>query len=225
MRRSARSPVVGSMSTLHRRQFLGAGLGTLLAACTRSAVGSPRDAIAATPQIDDGDAAPPPIATAGCEPTADNIEGPFYKPGAPSRAVLAGDREAGERLVLAGRVATTACAVLAGATLDLWHADARGAYDNDGWGHRGTLTSDAQGRWQVKTIVPGRYLNGRRYRPMHIHVKLRARGYQELTTQLYFDGDEYIAGDPFVVPSLIMAHTRGSGGVRKASFDFVLAPA
>jgi protocatechuate 3,4-dioxygenase beta subunit len=214
------------MRTLHRRQFLGAGLGTLLVACTGRAAGSPRDALLPTPQVpdDDGDGPPPPIPAAGCEPTADNIEGPFYKAGAPNRATLAGDRERGERLVLAGRVASTGCAPLAGAVLDIWQADARGAYDNDGWGLRGQLTSDAQGRWQVKTIVPGRYLNGRRYRPMHIHVKLRARGYQELTTQLYFAGDEYIEGDPFVVPSLVMPTSRAKG-VRKASFDFVLAPA
>jgi protocatechuate 3,4-dioxygenase beta subunit len=212
------------MSTFDRRQFLGAGLGTLLAACTGRAAGSPRDALP-TPQVPDEDGDPAgPVPVAGCEPTADNIEGPFYKKGAPSRATLAGDGVRGERLVLAGSVASTACAPLVGAVLDIWHADARGGYDNEGWGLRGQLTSDARGRWLVKTIVPGRYLNGRRYRPMHIHVKLRARGYQELTTQLYFAGDEYIEGDPFVVPSLVMPSTRASG-VRKASFDFVLAPA
>lgn len=211
------------MSTLQRRQFLGLGIGTLLAACSRGAAGGPRDAMP-TPQIPDDDGPRPPIPVAGCEPTADNIEGPFYKPGAPSRATLAGDGVRGERLVIVGRVASTACAPLAGAVLDIWQADARGAYDNDGWGLRGQLTSDAHGRWQVRSIVPGRYLNGRRYRPMHVHVKLRAKGYQELTTQLYFAGDEYIAGDPFVVPSLVMATTTASG-VRRAAFDFVLAPA
>ena len=207
--------------TLHRRQFLGAGLGTLLAACTGRAAGSPRDALPPTPQVPDDDAPLP--AAPGCVPTADNIEGPFYKPGAPGRATLAGPDAKGERLILAGRVASTACIPLAGAVLDLWQADARGGYDNEGWGLRGTLTSDAQGRWQVKTIVPGRYLNGRRYRPMHVHVKLRARGYQELTTQLYFAGDAYLEGDPFVVPSLVMAHRR-DGGARQARFDFVLPP-
>jgi protocatechuate 3,4-dioxygenase beta subunit len=56
---------------------------------------------------------------------------------------------------------------------------------------------------------------------MHVHVKLRAAGHRELTTQLYFAGDEYIEGDPFVVPSLVMAH-RKAGGARRAAFDFVL---
>jgi protocatechuate 3,4-dioxygenase beta subunit len=175
-----------------------------------------------TPAVDDGDDDAPPPAV--CAATADNIEGPFWKPGAPHRAELATSRDAGERLVLAGAVRTTGCAPLAGAELDLWHADARGDYDNDGFRFRGTLVTGADGRWLVSTIVPGRYLNGRRYRPAHVHAKLRAPGHKDLTTQLYFAGDPYNDGDPFIVPSLIMTH-RVEGGARRAGFDFVLEPA
>ena len=100
----------------------------------------------------------------------------------------------------------------------------RGEYDNDGYRFRGALTTDAQGRWELRTIVPGRYLNGDRYRPAHVHVKLRAAGYRALTTQLYFAGDPYNDGDPFIVPSLIMQHAR-EASVRRAAFDFVLATA
>jgi protocatechuate 3,4-dioxygenase beta subunit len=200
--------------SISRRSFLGQGLGTLLlAACSRDVLARP------TPQVDDGDGDGPPAA---CVATADNIEGPFYKSGAPSRAVLVRDRDPGERLVLAGTVRDTRCRPLANAVLDVWHADARGGYDNTGWGMRGTLVTDARGRWSLRTIVPGRYLNGRRYRPSHIHVKLRARGHAELTTQLYLAGDPYLKGDPFVVPSLIMPHRR-DGSARRAAFDFVLA--
>lgn len=199
----------------NRREFLGYGIGSfLIAAC-----GSPGESLAApTPQIPDDDG--PSI----CEITADNIEGPFYKAGAPHRAVLASEKEDGERLVLGGTVRTQRCEPLANATLDVWHADARGGYDNDGWGHRGRMTTDKLGRWQLKSIVPGRYLNGRRYRPTHIHVKLRAAGHRELTTQLYFEGDPYNEGDDFIVSSLIMKHAK-KGGTRRASFDFVLATA
>lgn len=197
-----------------RRDFLSYGL--LFAACSRRASSAPRDALAPTPAIPDDDA------PSACAVTAANIEGPFYKPGAPSRAVLATPRDPGEPLVLAGAVRSTSCAPIAGALLDVWHADARGGYDNDGWGLRGTLTTDAHGRWQVRTIVPGRYLNGRRYRPTHVHVKLRAPGHRTLTTQLYFEGDPYNASDDFIVPSLIMAH-RKDGDARRAAFDFVLA--
>jgi protocatechuate 3,4-dioxygenase beta subunit len=214
------------MSSISRRSFLGHGLGfgsLLLAACnSRSSLAAPRDALAPTPHIADDDG-PLPLAPApGCTVTADNIEGPFYKPGAPSRATLVGDTDRGERLTLTGTVRTTSCQPLANAVLDIWHADARGGYDNDGWGLRGTLVTDKHGRWALRTIIPGRYLNGRRYRPSHIHVKLRARGHRELTTQLYFAGDPYLEGDDFVVPSLIMPHER-DGSARRAAFDFVLA--
>ena len=234
--------------SLSRRQVLG-GLGLLLlAGCPRprraAGAADARPLLAPTPAVDDGDDDVPPAAV--CAATADNIEGPFWKAGAPHRADLATDRDAGvaaqersdaghwyggsgfavagERLVLTGVVRTTGCAPLAGAELDLWHADARGAYDNDGFRFRGKLVTGADGRWLVSTIVPGRYLNGRRYRPAHVHAKLRAPGHRDLTTQLYFAGDPYNDGDPFIVPSLIMAH-QVERGARRAGFDFVLEPA
>lgn len=198
--------------TTTRRGFLGFGIGSfVLAACGGNGYAAP------TPEIPDDDAPT-------CEPTADNIEGPFYKAGAPHRATLATARDAGERLVIAGTVLGTNCQPIADAVLDVWHADARGGYDNDGWGMRGRMKTDAKGRWQVSTIVPGRYLNGRRYRPTHVHVKLRAPGHRALTTQLYFAGDPYNDGDDFIVPSLIMQHAK-RGAVRRAAFDFVLATA
>ncbi len=215
-------------TSISRRTFFARGLGSiLLAGCSAAGAGAgPRDALPPTPHThDDDDPGPLPAAPAAiCDVTADNIEGPFYKAGAPSRAVLVGDGDPGERLVLGGTVRTTECAPVANAVLDVWQADARGGYDNDGWGLRGTLTTDALGRWQIRTIIPGRYLNGRRYRPAHIHVKLRARGLRELTTQLYFEGDPYLEGDPFVVSSLIMPHARAKSG-RRAGFDFVLPAA
>lgn len=229
MRRSHATPEpltsITSSASLSRRRFLGslgAGIGALaLPACPRGgAAAAPADALAPTPPVADDHGEPPPPA-GSCGATADNIEGPFYRAGAPHRARLADPRAAGERLAIAGTVRTMACAPIAGAVLDVWHADARGAYDNDGWGLRGQLVADAAGRWRIDTIVPGRYLNGRRYRPVHVHVKVRAPGQRELTTQLYFAGDEYIEGDPFVAPSLIMAH-RAERGVRSAAFDFVL---
>lgn len=202
---------------ISRRSFLFGAGALLIPACTRTS-------LAKTPFVpdDDGPSGPMPLDTrAACPATADNIEGPFYKAGAPSRATFVTDRDAGERLVLTGTVLGTTCKPLANAILDVWHADARGGYDNDGWGLRGTLATDAQGRFAIRTLIPGRYLNGKRFRPSHIHVKIRAKGHQELTTQLYFEGDPYIEGDPFVVSSLIMPH-RKDGNARRASFDFVV---
>lgn len=182
------------------------------------------NALPPTPHIADDDAPTTPFPaapSADCTVTADNIEGPFYKPGAPSRATFVSDSDRGERLLLAGTVRGVNCEPIGNAILDIWHADARGGYDGDGWGLRGTLATDARGRFALHTIIPGRYLNGKRFRPSHIHVKLRAKGHTELTTQLYFEGDPYIEGDPFVVSSLIMAHRR-EGQQRRAMFDFVV---
>ena len=215
--------------TSSRRDLLGLGSFLLVGCGTRA---SRRDAgattLAPTPYIADDDDPPPAPAPAKLDPescggaTASNIEGPFYKAGAPHRAMLVGDRDPGERLVIAGSVLTTACEPLAGAELDVWHADARGGYDNDGFHLRGKLVTDAKGRFELRTIVPGRYLNGDTYRPAHIHVKLRASGRRTLTTQLYFAGDPYNDSDPFIVESLIM-QTKQLGDVRRATFDFVLA--
>ena len=208
---------------MDRRNFLAAGLGSLfLAACPRGSASAPRDALAPTVAADDGDALPPMPETCAVIATAENIEGPFYKRGAPSRSVLVAPEDDGERLVIGGTVSSTHCERLSKAVIDVWQANAKGDYDLDGFRFRGRMTSDAKGRWQVSTIVPGRYLNGRRYRPAHVHVKVSAPGFETLTTQLYFEGDPYNEGDPFIDPSLIMT-TSVENKVRRAMFDFVLA--
>lgn len=181
---------------LSRRHFLGASALTLLgSACAR-----------AQPRV--------------CAPTAANIEGPFYRPGAPHRARLAGDGELGTPLLITGVVRDRACRPIAGTVLDLWQADSAGDYDLQGSRLRGRLSTDAEGRFAVRSIVPGRYLNGDTFRPAHVHVKLRAPGHAPLTTQLYFPGDPYNDQDPFIARSLIMS-TRETAGVLAAEYDFV----
>jgi protocatechuate 3,4-dioxygenase beta subunit len=198
------------------RNGLGLGLGGLLVACG----GSSR---APTVAVHDADDHVDPPETCG-DVTAANIEGPYFKAGAPDKAVLADDREPGQRLSLSGLVTSTSCAALADVVLEIWHADAAGGYDNDGYHLRGKLRTSTDGRYSVETIIPGRYLNGSRYRPAHVHVKLHAPGHRELTTQLYFEGDPYNDGDPFIDSSLIMPLDT-SGGLTRCRFDFVLGPA
>ncbi|HUQ02847.1 MAG TPA: hypothetical protein VM261_10150 [Kofleriaceae bacterium] len=162
-----------------------------------------------------------------CEPTADNIEGPFWKPGSPFRAQLSDAKTRGIYMSIGGQVFGGDCRPLAGATLDVWHADGAGEYDNTGWRLRGRLTSDQDGRWHVDSVVPGNYLNGSRFRPRHVHFKLVAPGHRELTTQLYFPGDPYNDGDAWFVASLMLAQvgpSRDSPGFW-GRFDFVLEPA
>jgi protocatechuate 3,4-dioxygenase beta subunit len=165
--------------------------------------------------------------TPSCEETADDIEGPYYKPGAPTlvpddegRATLSPE-EPGERIILQGRVLGADCAPLADAELDLWHADAEGTYDLVGFVLRGRVRTAKDGRFAIVTVLPGRYLNGATYRPRHLHLKIRAAGHAELTTQLYFPGDPFNDSDAFFDERLLVADET-LGGERFVRFDFVL---
>lgn len=156
-----------------------------------------------------------------CPPRTDpNIEGPFYRPGAPLRDVLA---EPGG-LRLTGTVRDTACRPMRDAVLEIWHADTNGEYDLQGDRLRGMLRTDENGRWSLRTGHPGHYRVGGTYRPAHIHVKVHANDRPPLTTQLYFRGDPYNDADPWFRQSLLI-HTPPSGCSRRqpaSSFHFVV---
>lgn len=211
---------------LSRRNLLLASAG-LLVGCQRGSSSGPpvtRTAYAARPPAPSAltaRPAPGPTPPPSCALTAANIEGPFYKAGAPERARLV-QRQQGAPLIVEGVVRDADCKPIPGAWLDVWHADHEGAYDNDGFGLRGRLRADRGGRYRLETIVPGHYLNGPQYRPAHIHVKLFASGFSPLTTQLYFPDDPYNEGDPFIVESLVMAVDQGRRG-QEGHFDFSLA--
>jgi catechol 1,2-dioxygenase len=169
-------------------------------------------------------------AASTCAPTEANIEGPYYRAGAPQRNDLRPYGAEGIPLEISGCVRSLDCrSMLGGAVLDVWHADARGRYDNDGhlrdapFLYRGLVAADDRGEFRIRTIVPGRYLNGRTYRPAHVHVKITAPGHVPLTTQLYFPGDPFNADDPFIRPSLVMDLATEHGSQR-GRYEFVLSP-
>lgn len=131
-----------------------------------------------------------------CDPTTADISGPFFLEGAPETNSLIAEDYTGEKFYLTGRVSTTDCETgLANAVLDFWHADESGAYDEEGFTFRGKVITDAEGNYNLETIIPGKYLNGANYRPSHIHLRVQSEGYTELITQIYFKGDVDIEGD------------------------------
>lgn len=219
--------------TYSRRHALWLSAG-LLVACRDRQSGADASAPAApnaplpfvpttTPAAADG-------ATPSCIETHANIEGPYYRAGAPERARLVDQGMPGVPIDIEGRVTGLECGRgLAGVELDVWHATHDGHYDNDGTMRlgrdkfllRGRLKTDAEGRYRVSTIIPGRYLNGPQYRPAHVHVKVRASGFTELTTQLYFPGDPYNDVDPFIHRSLVMGMEKAKDRML-GQFDFVL---
>jgi protocatechuate 3,4-dioxygenase beta subunit len=230
----SRFPTVTTKQNISRRRLLFGSAGLLLAGCERSSVKgyTARSAPTPTPSSPPPSSHAPFVAPASmstpntsvCDLTADNIEGPFFKALAPERRALVEQATLGHRLMLSATIRDTDCRRVPGAIVELWQADHTGAYDNSGFGFRAALRSDEHGRFSVRTIIPGRYLNGERYRPAHIHFKLSKPGFAPLTTQLYFPNDPYNVGDPFIVSSLIMKLTdatyeHGSYG----AYDFVLA--
>ena len=117
-----------------------------------------------------------------------------------------------------------------GAAVDIWHADASGAYSGfvsasasaNGGGAsgsssgsdtstflRGTQVSDASGKVSFATIYPGWYTG----RAVHIHVKVHVSGKEIHTGQLFFD-------DTFtdtVYASTAPYSSRGARNVRNAN--------
>lgn len=124
--------------------------------------------------------------------------GPFYteKPPLITDGKIANTDEAGQRIRISGRVTNLDCTeILSGTIVDVWHANDAGQYDNVGYNLRGKVTANEQGFYMFETILPGKYLNGSKYRPSHIHFKITPPNFPTLTTQLYFEGDTSIAED------------------------------
>ena len=155
-----------------------------------------------------------PLAQGRCGgPTPRDMEGPFYKPGAPRRASLVEPGSKAPRLILTGVVVSADCRPLAEPTLDFWHAAESGDYDHEGFRYRGVVITDAEGRYRLETNLPPPYFG----RPRHIHVKVQRPGGRTLTTQLYFPGESRGAARELVV------RIERREGVLHAEFDFVLA--
>lgn len=135
-----------------------------------------------------------------CDPTTLDFygTGPFYteNPPSPENNLLASLDEPGTRLTITGRVVNLECEeFIANTIVDVWHATDAGQYDNAGYNLRGKFLSNEQGFYLFETIMPGKYLNGNRFRPAHIHFKITPPGFPTLTTQLYFAGDTDIPDD------------------------------
>jgi protocatechuate 3,4-dioxygenase, beta subunit len=165
----------------------------LIGAATIAAILPSRDALAQT--------ATPKQSPTTLTPTPRDAEGPFY-PVAWSGEIdgdliaLNGKRyDVGTSLLLLGRVLNVGGDAIADATVEIWQVDATGKYrhprdDGDGPLKRGfqgfgRVVSDGNGAYCFRTIKPVNYGG----RPAHIHFRVVAKGYRELTTQMYFAGE------------------------------------
>jgi len=147
--------------------------------------------------------------------TPRQTEGPFFTPNSPLRTSLVESGSKAPRFLVSGRVLSPGCKPVAGALVDLWHADEQGEYDTRGHRYRGHQFTDADGRYRFETIVPALYPG----RARHYHVKVQPKGGRLLTTQLYFPGDPGNSRDGLYRPELELKASRSGEG----AFDFVVA--
>jgi catechol 1,2-dioxygenase len=149
--------------------------------------------------------------------TPRTIEGPLYVAGAPlSKGVTRLDdgTTEGAVLIMHGKVFDDAGNPVAGAIVDVWHANTVGAYSYfDGsqaaYNLRRRIETDADGSYKFQSIVPVGYsvpaggstnqlldaIGRHGHRPAHIHFFVSADGYRHLTTQINIDGDPYLHDD------------------------------
>lgn len=191
------------------------------------------------------------VANADRKGAVGTIEGPYYVPGAPefhsaATMPMRAD-EKGTPLRFQGTVTDLDGTPLAGANVDLWHADDAGYYSQFApgipeWNLRAVVTTGADGRFAFDTVQPAPYqiptdgstgafitaAGWHPWRPAHLHLKVTAPGKAPVTTQLYFDGGDYVSDDvaQAVKPELVLHPTPAADCPGNAvTYDFALDPA
>ena len=149
-------------------------------------------------------------------PTPEQVEGPFHpvvKQSDTDMNLLMVDGRTehaqGNIILVRGRIMDSHDQPIKGALVDIWQANHFGRYSHEkdpnpapldpnfqGWG---MVSTDDEGRYGFKTILPGAYplsfLGDEGWRCKHIHFQVSQDGFKKLTTQMYFSGDPLIEQD------------------------------
>ena len=131
----------------------------------------------------------------------------------------------GHPLRLSGIVSDRRCRPLSGAVLQVWHTNTNGEY-GPGMGTsqlrccylQGAVETDASGRYQIETIMPGHYKGETPPPPVHIHFWVSHPTAPTLSTELNFARDPNLPRD---AKPVITVHDEF--GVLQGSFDIVLS--
>ena len=161
---------------------------------------------------------PTPAAGEELKMTPEETAGPFFQPNSPLKNNFCEPGVNGAPINVTGFVLDRRGKSVPGVLLDFWHADGDGEYDLDGFRCRGHQFSDSNGRYTLKTVLPGLYPG----RTRHYHVRVQAANGPILTTQLYFPGEERNDKDSLFRPDLLVK-MREIKAERIATFNFVLA--
>ncbi|WP_018546788.1 dioxygenase [Streptomyces sp. LaPpAH-108] len=152
----------------------------------------------------------------GPEATPATVLGPFHIDGSPTvpDGFDLSEGLPGTPLYITGKVTDTAGKPLAGAVLDVWQADADGAYEAqlpeiDEARLRAKYRTRKDGSYCIRTIAPRGYaipMDGpvgdlihrtdiSWFRPAHIHFLIDEPGHRKLITHLFQEGSEYLDSD------------------------------
>jgi len=160
---------------------------------------------------------PAPAQPGELKPTPQEIDGPYFRLGAPMRSNLL---EPGDKpeIVLSGRVLNTKGTPIPNAVVNIWSSDAVGNYDMVGYKYTGYVFTDSEGRYEFTTIIPGCYFPRD---AKHIHVKVQGVS-SPVTTQLYIEGEPGNEDDPFYSDEVLVRCTTDANGTKHGTFDFVI---
>ena len=180
--------------------------------------------------------------------TKGSNEGPYYVPNAPelpwkTEMPMREQDKAADSLIFKGQVTDVEGKGLGGATVELWHADEEGLYSQFApgipeWNLRATIRTNENGEFEITTLFPAPYqipadgptgwfidsYGGHPWRPAHLHLMVKHPGYREITTQLYFEGGEWVENDvaTAVKPELMLNPQPNAEGTQEVTYNFAL---
>jgi hydroxyquinol 1,2-dioxygenase len=176
--------------------------------------------------------------------TESTVLGPFYRSGAPVRAMgeHIGRPEDGSPTLVRGRVTDAGGEPVGGATIDVWQADDKGAYDTEDPGQppfnlRGIFVTGPDGRYEFRTARPASYpipTDGpvgellraaarNHMRAAHIHAIVSAPGHRSVTTHIFVPDNPYLDSDAvFGVRESLIRPFRPAGPGDPADVEYVV---
>jgi protocatechuate 3,4-dioxygenase beta subunit len=146
---------------------------------------------------------------------------------------LAGDEEPGEPMVVSGTVyRADGKTPVKGAVVYTYHTDTRGYYSKEQRGPsnprlKGWMKTNADGRYQFRSIRPGPYPEGTM--AAHVHFFVTPPGGKEQLFELLFEGDPLLPDDMEERANrggyyLLQRIDRDKEGVWRCAADIILRP-